>query len=161
MTYWWGLHGRPPTFNPAALDQVRRDTNLLALIGERIPLRKLGASSIGLCPFHQEKTPSFRVHPTYFKCFGCGRAGDAISFLRAIDGLSFPDAVRVLAERAGVSLDDAPVNRERRAVAAEIAGECAYWVSAGFYAAWLRRKMLPAVEVEAWEWLRGDLGEGL
>jgi len=150
-------------FAPSALSQVRASANILALISERVRLKRIGRTQdyIGLCCFHIEKTPSFRVHADrgFYKCFGCGKSGDAIAFLRAIDGLSFPEAVRVLAERSGVALDSVPVReyRERLAIAEGLAGECAYWVSLGGYAAVVRAAMLPTVEVEAFEWMRGNL----
>jgi hypothetical protein len=134
--------------------ELKERVNLPILIGEYVRLKRSGPSLLGLCPFHNEKTPSFYVHPTYYKCFGCGRAGDAIDFLRAIDGLSFRDALRRLAERVGVSLDETPdpEYRQRKAVASELAGECRYWVAIGGFAREMRRLTLPKTEFEAYEW---------
>jgi len=92
------------------VDAVKERTDLLALVGQYVALRKRGGRHIGLCPFHQEKTPSFGVDAAkgFWHCFGCGKGGDAIGFLMQIEGLEFPEAVERLAERAGV----APLVRE-------------------------------------------------
>ncbi|MBR57466.1 MAG: DNA primase [Myxococcales bacterium] len=81
-------------------------TDLLKLIGSYVELKKAGASYKGLCPFHQEKTPSFHVHPDrgYYHCFGCQRGGDAIRFVTELHGYSFVDAVTDLASRAGLEV---------------------------------------------------------
>ena len=92
-------------------DTVKREilarTDLGSFIGSYVALRKSGNDLVGLCPFHGEKTPSFHVHPDkgYFKCFGCDARGDAFSFLQRLENLSFPDALRVLAKRAGVEVE--------------------------------------------------------
>jgi DNA primase len=97
--------------------RVREQTDLVALIGEKVALRRVGQRYVGLCPFHQEKTPSFNVNPTlgFFKCFGCQKGGDAITFVREIDGLDFVDAVEDLAKRAGITLryDDRAQAKDR------------------------------------------------
>ncbi len=89
-----------------AKEQVRSATDIVQLIGERVALRRVGRRYTGLCPFHQEKTPSFSVNPEYqiWHCFGCGKGGDVFSFLMEIDQLSFPEALRELADRAGIEL---------------------------------------------------------
>ncbi|MDQ6930546.1 MAG: DNA primase [Candidatus Eremiobacteraeota bacterium] len=81
--------------------------DIASFIGSYVALQKRGRDLVGLCPFHSERTPSFHVHPEqgYFKCFGCGEAGDVIAFLRRLENLSFPDAARVLALRAGIELE--------------------------------------------------------
>jgi len=92
----------------AQLEEVRRRTDIVELIGSRISLKRSGSSFIACCPFHQEKTPSFHVNPSgqFYKCFGCGEGGDVFSFLMKHDGLTFVDALRLLAERAGVELTE-------------------------------------------------------
>jgi DNA primase len=100
--------------------EVRDRTDIVALVGEYVRLARTGASFKGLCPFHSEKTPSFHVTPArrFFHCFGCGVSGDAIAFVMKIEGRSFPEAVRLLAERAGVQLpaeDSREVDEHRRA----------------------------------------------
>ena len=86
--------------------EVLRRTDIVELIGGYLPLKSAGRTHKALCPFHNEKTPSFVVNPErqIFHCFGCGEGGDAIAFLVKHERLSFLEAVRFLAERAGVSL---------------------------------------------------------
>ncbi len=87
--------------------EVLAKTDLATLIGSYVQLNRRGRDLVGLCPFHGEKTPSFHVHPDtgYYKCFGCAEGGDAISFLRKQEGLTFADAVRDLAKRVGIELE--------------------------------------------------------
>ncbi len=91
---------------PEVLDEIRARVDLVDLVGAVVPLKRAGERWKGLCPFHQEKTPSFTVNPklNLFHCFGCHAGGDAFEFLRRHDRLEFPEAVRLLAERAGVPL---------------------------------------------------------
>jgi DNA primase len=86
--------------------EILRRTDIVELIGGYLPLKAAGRTHKTLCPFHTEKTPSFVVNPErqIFHCFGCGEGGDAIAFLVKHERLTFPEAVRTLAERAGVSL---------------------------------------------------------
>jgi DNA primase len=88
--------------------QVRSATDIVALISEHSLLKKVGRRWSGLCPFHTEKTPSFSVNAEegFYYCFGCQASGDAISFVRAVDHLDFVDAVRFLADRAGITLHE-------------------------------------------------------
>jgi DNA primase len=87
--------------------EILSRTDIGDYIGTVVSLRKRGNDLVGLCPFHGEKTPSFHVHPDrgFFKCFGCDAAGDVIRFVQLHDNLSFVDAMRVLAKRAGVELE--------------------------------------------------------
>lgn len=82
-------------------------TDIVTIIGERIELKKAGRNFKATCPFHGEKTPSFMVSPELqiFKCFGCGEAGDVFAFLEKYEGMEFGEALRLLAERAGVKLE--------------------------------------------------------
>ena len=91
---------------PEVLDEIRARVDLVDLVGAVVPLKRAGERWKGLCPFHQEKTPSFTVNPkqNIFYCFGCHAGGDAFEFMRRHDRLEFPEAVRLLAERAGVPL---------------------------------------------------------
>ena len=91
---------------PEVLDEIRTRVDLVDLVGAVVPLKRAGERWKGLCPFHQEKTPSFTVNPkqNIFYCFGCHAGGDAFEFMRRHDRLEFPEAVRLLAERAGVPL---------------------------------------------------------
>lgn len=88
------------------IEEVKKKTDMATLVGEYVELKKAGRNFKGLCPFHHEKTPSFTVNEELqiFKCFGCGKGGDAISFLMEIEGLEFGEALTKLADRAGVKL---------------------------------------------------------
>ena len=88
--------------------QVRAATDIVALIGEHAALKRVGRRWTGLCPFHTEKSPSFSVNAEegFYYCFGCQASGDAITFVRATEHLDFVDAVRLLADRAGVALHE-------------------------------------------------------
>ncbi len=88
--------------------QVRASTDIVALISEHTLLKKVGRRWSGLCPFHTEKTPSFSVNAEdgMYYCFGCQQSGDAISFVRAMEHLDFVDAVRLLADRTGITLHE-------------------------------------------------------
>ena len=90
------------------IDQVRAAADIVKIVGDYVKLRKAGANYMGLCPFHQEKTPSFAVHPLkqIFHCFGCGVGGDVFKFVMQIDNLPFPEALRRVAEKVGVHIDE-------------------------------------------------------
>jgi len=96
-------------FDSGITREIRARTDLAAFVGSYVALHKRGNDLVGLCPFHSEKTPSFYVHPTpdkaFFKCFGCGAAGDVITFAQRIENMTFPDAVRMLAQRSGIALE--------------------------------------------------------
>jgi len=96
----------PPQDLRDAIDLVKERVGIEVVIGRRVQLSRKGVQYVGLCPFHGEKTPSFYVTPEkgFFKCFGCDKGGDHINFLQEIDGLSFREALAVLAEEAGVEL---------------------------------------------------------
>jgi len=108
-------------FPQGFLDDLKSQTDIASVIGEVVSLRKTGATLKGLCPFHEEKTPSFNVNPDkgFFKCFGCGVGGDALKFVELHHKLSFPEAVRYLAQRAGLQLPEPEGGPEERAAAAE------------------------------------------
>jgi DNA primase len=88
--------------------QVKSSVDIVAVVGEFVRLKRVGStqSYLGLCPFHTEKTPSFRVHANhqFFKCFGCGKGGDVFKFLQEFEGISFYEALKELAERSGIPL---------------------------------------------------------
>jgi DNA primase len=96
-------------FSDSLLQEIRSRVDIVDLVGQYVPLRRAGANHKGLCPFHKEKTPSFHVHPEkqIYRCFGCGASGNVFGFLMQYEGLGFPEAVRLLAERAGVKLEKA------------------------------------------------------
>lgn len=88
------------------LDQIRERVSLVDFISETVALKKLGRNFRGLCPFHNERTPSFTVSPErqIWHCFGCGKGGDVFTFLMEMEHLEFPEALKILAEQAGVKL---------------------------------------------------------
>ncbi len=98
------MSGRIPE---QTLEEIRARTDIVELIGSRIPLKRASADFKACCPFHKEKTPSFIVSPARrtFHCFGCGAHGDVFKYLMMADGMTFVDAVRFLAQRCGVTLD--------------------------------------------------------
>jgi DNA primase len=94
------------------VEQVKEATDLVALVGQAVKLKKSGAAWSGLCPFHSERSPSFQVVPQrgFYHCFGCGKHGDAFTWVMEREGLSFPEALDQLARQAGIAL---PERRER------------------------------------------------
>jgi DNA primase len=94
------------------VERVREATDLLALVGSAVKLRKQGSAHVGLCPFHAERSPSFQVvgNKGFYHCFGCGKHGDAFAWLMEREGMTFPEALEQLARAAGIDL---PQRRER------------------------------------------------
>lgn len=96
-----------PRIRQADVEEVKARTNIADIVGERVALKSAGVGSLkGLCPFHDEKSPSFHVRPQvgFYHCFGCGASGDVYSFLRELDHVSFTEAVERLAGRIGFTL---------------------------------------------------------
>jgi len=98
------------------IEAVRSRVSIVSVIGERVRLERRGQNHLGLCPFHKEKTPSFNVNAErgFFHCFGCQASGNVISFIQQLDGLTFPEAVRELAERAGIEVQETGSNADRQ-----------------------------------------------
>lgn len=96
------------------IEQVKDKAAIAEIIGGYVPLKKKGAEFVGLCPFHSEKTPSFTVSPAkrIFKCFGCGKSGDVISFIIEHENKSYPEAISILAEKVGVTLEEEVKRKE-------------------------------------------------
>jgi DNA primase len=96
--------------------EVKSKLSVLEIVGEQVQLRKAGTTYKGLCPFHGEKTPSFVVTPARdsWHCFGCGEGGDIFSFVMRRDGLTFPEALKRLAERAGIQIDERTSREDAR-----------------------------------------------
>ena len=98
-------------------EKVKQQADIVRVVGEYVRLRKAGQNFVGLCPFHQEKTPSFAVHPVrqMYHCFGCGASGDVFKFVLELEKSSFPDAVRTVAEKCGIPIprraDQSPEDR--------------------------------------------------
>jgi DNA primase len=93
-------------FGESFVEQLKTSIDIVHVVQGYVRLRKSGSSFIGICPFHQEKTPSFHVRqsPAYYYCFGCGAKGDALSFVQNMERISFPETVKLLAERYGIPL---------------------------------------------------------
>ena len=107
-------------FPDSFLDEVRRSADIVRLISDHVSLKKMGASWKGLCPFHDEKTPSFNVRqePPLFHCFGCGEGGDVFKFVMLRERASFPEAIEIVARRFGVpvperSFEPGPERKEK------------------------------------------------
>lgn len=94
--------------SPQSVQEVINITQVEDVISEYVHLKKRGINMIGLCPFHNEKTPSFTVSPAknLYKCFGCGKAGGGVQFLMEHEGMSFPDAIRHLAKKYGIEIEE-------------------------------------------------------
>src|SRR5947199_2708781 len=111
--------------NPGSFaDTVKQQADIVRIIGDYVRLKKTGAQNFGgLCPFHKEKSPSFNVHAVrqFYHCFGCGVSGDVFSFVQKIENVGFPEAVRIVAQKAGIPLpkreysspEEAAESRER------------------------------------------------
>lgn len=110
-----------PLFPANFVEDLKAQVDIVSVIGEVTPLRKTGTTYKGLCPFHQEKSPSFNVNGDkgFFKCFGCGVGGDVIRFVELHQKLSFTEAVRMLANRVGMAIPDEDGGPAGRAAAAE------------------------------------------
>jgi DNA primase len=87
-------------------EDVRNQADIFRIVSDYVTLKKRGANYIACCPFHSEKTPSFNVHPGkgIYKCFGCGAGGDVIGFVMQIEGCSYPEAVRIVAQKHGIAI---------------------------------------------------------
>ena len=103
-------------FDDFFIEQVRNSVNIVDVVQGYVRLNKKGRNYQALCPFHSEKTPSFSVSASkqIFKCFGCGAAGDVFAFISKIEGLSFPETVRLLAEKNGLSIPEQPADSAPR-----------------------------------------------
>lgn len=88
--------------------EVAERISIVEVVSDYVPLRRAGGNFLGLCPFHAEKTPSFNVNPAreIYHCFGCGAGGNVFSFVMKIEGVSFPEAVKLLARKAGIEIEE-------------------------------------------------------
>ncbi len=113
---WFDVTGR---YSDDLVNQVRDSNDILSVVSEFVQLKKVGGRYVGLCPFHAERTPSFTVSPDkqLFYCFGCHVGGNVFTFIMKLEGLTFPEAVRRLGERAGIDVSEnpeTPLEREAR-----------------------------------------------
>lgn len=97
------------------IDEIKSVADIVSIIGDYVELKRAGSNYVGLCPFHNEKTPSFSVSPSkgIFHCFGCGVGGDVISFIMQKEGLSYPEAIKFLADKLGILVETNEVNKEK------------------------------------------------
>ena len=98
------------------IEEVRSSNNIVDIIGGYVRLQKKGSSYLGLCPFHNEKSPSFSVSPNkqMYYCFGCGAGGNVFTFIMEYENQTFPEAVKILADRAGIALPEAELTEEQK-----------------------------------------------
>ena len=105
---------------------VKQQADIVRIVGDYVTLKKTGAQNFGgLCPFHKEKTPSFSVHATkqFFHCFGCGASGDIFSFVQKIENITFPEAVRAVAQKVGIELPKQQFSGPAEAAEAKLRGQ--------------------------------------
>src|SRR6185436_14721546 len=98
------------------IQQIQSRIDIIEIIGGFVKLKKRGANYLGLCPFHNEKTPSFTVSPSkeIFKCFGCGKSGNTISFVMEREKLSYVEALRWLANKSHVEIEETESSPEQK-----------------------------------------------
>lgn len=144
-----------PRIRQADVDEVKARTNIADIIGERVALKPAGVGSLkGLCPFHDERSPSFNVRPQagFYHCFGCGESGDVYSFLRAMDHLTFTESVERLAARIGFQL-----HYEDGGSAPETSGRSRLYQANTAAAEWFRSQ-LSSAEAEVGRRFLGERG---
>jgi DNA primase len=97
-----------PRHPDAALTAIKQAVDIVALVGDYLPLHRAGSKFKALCPFHNDHNPSLELNPDRqsFKCWSCGAGGDVFDFVQAYERVEFPEALRMLADRAGVALDN-------------------------------------------------------
>ncbi len=123
---------------------LKQQADIVRIVGEYVRLKRAGAQNYsGLCPFHGEKTPSFSVHATrqFYHCFGCGESGDVFKFLQKIENISFPEAVRLLAQKLGVPMPKVQFDSPAEAREAKMRGTLLdlYEVACQFFQKQLQR----------------------
>ncbi|GAA3770893.1 DNA primase [Microbacterium kribbense] len=135
-----------PRISQADVDEVKARVNIADVIGERVALKSAGIGSVkGLCPFHDERSPSFNVRPQagFYHCFGCGESGDVYTFLRQMDHLTFTEAVERLAARIGY-----PLHYEEGGAVPESSGRARLYAANAAAAEWFRTQLMtPAADV--------------
>ena len=102
--------------DPSTIERILDTANISDVVSEFVTLKKRGVNQLGLCPFHNEKTPSFTVSPAkgIFKCFGCGKGGNSVNFIMELEQLSYPDALRWLAKKYHIEIDEKEESAEER-----------------------------------------------
>jgi len=148
------------------IEQIRERCDIAEIVGQYVELKRRGRNMVGLCPFHQEKTPSFHVSPERqsFHCFGCGKGGNVFTFLMEMEGVSFPEAVRSLGRRCGVEVEDRRISDADRSRAERLYAANRY--AARFYyerlvdpkAGGAARDYLDRRGFPEWSWKKFGLG---
>jgi len=131
--------------------EVAERLSIVEVVSEYVQLRRAGANYTGLCPFHAEKTPSFNVNPAreIYHCFGCGAGGNAFSFIMRIEGLSFPEAVKLMARKTGIEIEERQLSQaEKQAQDERQTFQRINELTAGFYRTVLEQKPEGAVARE-------------
>src|SRR3954467_5502933 len=102
--------------SPQTIQQITNRIDIIDIVGDFVKLKKRGANYLGLCPFHNEKTPSFTVSPSkeIYKCFGCGRSGNSISFVMEHEKYSYVEALKWLANRYGIEIEETYATDEQK-----------------------------------------------
>ena len=98
----------------ATVDRIYAAANIVEIVGDYVTLKRKGVNYQACCPFHNEKTPSFVVSPAkgVFKCFGCGKAGNAVTFVMEHEGISYPEALKIVAKRYGIEVQEKELTEE-------------------------------------------------
>ncbi len=101
---------------PETIQQIFETARIEEVIGDFVSLKKRGTNYLGLCPFHNEKTPSFSVSPSkgIYKCFGCGKAGNAINFVMEHEHYSYPEALKFVAKRYSIDIEEEELTPEKQ-----------------------------------------------
>ncbi|WP_308226463.1 DNA primase [Prevotella sp.] len=135
------------------IDTILERTDIVALIGEHVHLRKCGTRYVGCCPFHNENTPSFYISPQTgrFKCFGCGEGGDAIHFIEKVENKTFIEAVKTLAQRANVEIEQEQESAEAKQKRLH---KEALWIANKQVADFYRKQFLESKEAQAYAYRR-------
>ena len=104
--------------SPQTIEQITNRIDIIDVVSEFVKLKKRGANYLGLCPFHNEKTPSFTVSPSkeIYKCFGCGKSGNTITFLMEHEKYSYAEALKWLAQRYNIKIEETIVSDEVKQV---------------------------------------------
>src|SRR6266446_7064779 len=102
--------------SPQTIEQITNRIDIIDVVSEFVKLKKRGANYLGLCPFHNEKTPSFTVSPSkeIYKCFGCGKSGNTITFLMEHEKYSYVDTLKWLANKYGIEVEETFATDEQR-----------------------------------------------
>ena len=125
---------------PETIEKVIETARIDEVVGEFVVLKKRGSNYTGLCPFHNEKTPSFSVNVAkgIYKCFGCGAGGDSLKFVIEHEKLSFPDAIRYLAKKYNIEIQETAVGEQEQAVQQE---KESLWLVNTFARDWFEEQM--------------------